>query len=389
MRKVAINALLVLISVGLTLFAIEAGAKLYLKHVAASQPSFSDWQARSLPTGPYKDAPWYGEDFRQEQQKCHRWRFSETDGLLYNPDFHGLYINYENSKRRTTDEPVQARRTVHLYGGSTMACEQVPDQDTIASALQRLLLASHGGEWRVVNHGAASAVLSQQLRRLELSPPARGDVVVFYDGYNDIYQSLYVGDPQGTIGGASRKAESDQPWHVQVYVWAWKKARKYSRIVDTLLNPYASTSPRPLHVSQEGLSPLAMELGRNVYNISVQAQALAQRNGAVFYHFLQPTVFTKVAPTAFEGAVVQFGERLHPGTGQAMRVGYDILRKAFADMRAGGLAAEDLTTALDQAPGEVFVDTCHVNHVANALIARAIHRRIAPDLARASLGARQ
>lgn len=241
----------------------------------------------------------------------------------------------------------------------------------------------------MVNHGATSTELSQQLHRLELSPPAQGDVVVFYDGYNDIYQSLYVGDPQGTIGGASKKAESDQPWHVQVYAWAWKRARRYSIVMDTLLNPYASTSARPLHISQEGLFPLAVELGRNARNSTAQAQALAQRNGAAFYHFLQPTVFTKTGPTAFQSTMEQFGERLYPGIGQAMRAGYETLRKTFGDMRAGGLAAEDLTTALDQAPGEVFVDTCHVNHVANGLIARAIHRRIAPDLPRASARAGQ
>lgn len=135
MRKIAINALLVLFSVGLTLFAIEAGAKLYLKRAAASQPSCSEWQARNLPTGPYRDAPWYGDGFRQEQRDCHRWRFSEADGLLYNPDFRGQFINYENSQRRTTDQPAQARHTVHLYGGSTMACEQAPAQDALASAL--------------------------------------------------------------------------------------------------------------------------------------------------------------------------------------------------------------------------------------------------------------
>ena len=59
---------------------------------------------------------------------------------------------------------------------------------------------------RVFNYGATSVNVKQQLERFNRDIKVRKkDVVIFYDGVNDVIQGVYHGNPDGWIVGNNRK----------------------------------------------------------------------------------------------------------------------------------------------------------------------------------------
>lgn len=85
-----------------------------------------------------------------------------------------------------------ATRIARFFGGSTMWGTGVSDDGTIPAAFQRL-----EPDFVVRNHGEAAFTSRQGLDRL-INLVARGeraDLVVFYDGYNDVVQQCGRGIP--------------------------------------------------------------------------------------------------------------------------------------------------------------------------------------------------
>lgn len=108
------------------------------------------------------------------------------------PDDGCSCMSYANSSHttdgmRNTTGSTAAPRIVWCLGGSTTACWEVPDDMTWPSALQLQL----GSEWEVLNMGVAGATSGAELARLghELTRRPKPEVVIVYDGVNDVYVS--------------------------------------------------------------------------------------------------------------------------------------------------------------------------------------------------------
>ena len=165
------NLLLIISSVIITMVIMEAFSILcvyfqnnqLLNHKKQIM-TFKEWQTKNLPLFPYKGVNWYNREFLAEQNKCHQWFVPEGKNYAVNLDFSGKFINYVHGRRVTTDQPEKFKHVVYLLGGSTVACEQVPDRYTIASYLQRLMNSNYPGEYKVVNYA----------RGLSCSDPTKG-----------------------------------------------------------------------------------------------------------------------------------------------------------------------------------------------------------------------
>lgn len=84
---------------------------------------------------------------------------------------------------------------IFVFGGSAMWGSGVPDSCTIASRLRENLAASTDLRVSVTNYGQISWVSSQELLSLllELRDGRIPDLVIFYDGFNDVWSSYQVG----------------------------------------------------------------------------------------------------------------------------------------------------------------------------------------------------
>lgn len=120
--------------------------------------------------------------------------------------FDGKEIDIDTLGRRFTPQPTvpaQPIARVHMYGGSTMWGEPLRAANTIPAEVARRLqpLAGTGQRIEVTNVGETGYVFTQEVLQLmmDLRRGERPDVVVFYDGINDIAAAVQrgvAGDPQ-------------------------------------------------------------------------------------------------------------------------------------------------------------------------------------------------
>lgn len=96
-------------------------------------------------------------------------------------------------------------RKIHVFGGSTIFCKEVPDDYTIPSMLQEELLRS-GLKYSVENLGGISLTDFQCYARLQDTKVSPGDIIVFYGGFNDGYSPIYSGIRFGPMPNAESLA---------------------------------------------------------------------------------------------------------------------------------------------------------------------------------------
>lgn len=371
-RNFILNSLLVSASFALCLGALEAAARVYFR--VFPHPPTNRYSFRLTQPPPYHDAPYFSRAFVDESfQQPNGWYVPPGTRLVVPGDFHGTYFNVDHGRRRTIDVPASARHTVFVIGGSTIYAAEVPDAFTIASYLQRLLNARQPGLWRVENCGSIGLTAAQQVELLRTEPLEAGDVVIFYDGVNDVIQGVYNGDPRGWIVGENRKALGKAgPFKALLAKWNLKytasKAQSYSvflsNVVGGMVN-HANLVPKAQLLDSAKTAALARETADVFREDIAVAARYASGRGCVFLHFLQPQVFAAARRTPYEESLVRNYYISPAGLETAFRAAWPLLQKT---------PSYDLSHILDpRAPGEEFyLDYCHVNHTANARIAEAM-----------------
>jgi hypothetical protein len=252
--------------------------------------------------------------------------------------------------------------------------QEVPDEHTLASCLQRVLNRPSGPRFRVENYGAPAMIARQQTERLAHTTLQRGDVVLFYDGVNDVYYPVYNGNPTGyRIGddsdGGVRKLSGAQ---ALLYPPCFR-LQDYSQVASLLF--HRMDGPRPANLVDADTLQSHLDAAEQGYRQALtEAHADAEARGARFIHVLQPQLFALERPSAYERSVMRNELKSLPGLDEAYRLGYPRLRQAAATARRDGITAHDLSGALDTRAGgeEFYFDFCHVNHTANDRLARAL-----------------
>jgi len=359
----------IIITIGL----IEIGT-LALNIISPSPAKTWDEHRLRLPP-PYQNAPYAISEIIAEAKQI-TWQTGEGFGWLPD-DRAGLYINISQHQRLTSDKPKNGGRRVWMFGGSTMMGAEVPDKLTIPSFLQRKVTAS-GSEPSplVYNLGATTITANHQLFRLtHMSDVQPNDVVVFYDGVNDIIQSLYYQNPQGTMVEANRQAIANLPPKQRLAWWIYTTFGRWSPFVNRFVNP---TSPTYIHV-QIAETALA-QLEDNYLNVMKSASAFAKSRGATFFHFLQPNIYTVHDHSSYEKSLIQNGWLYPTNLRDVYAVGYPALRRASQRAIAIGINAIDLSEVFDKRHGDIFLDFCHVNEQGNELAADGIYAVVAPTL---------
>lgn len=361
----AVNAALVLASLIVGALSIEVGSWIWVEHLRPKH--LTQWEFRASQPPPYHGAPYFSEEFLEESRSS----IAGTVGdIVELRDFSGRYFNVRGGFRVTTDTPQNPVRRVLMFGGSTLFSQEVPDDYTIASYLQRLLNAQ-GARWEVRNYGLPGMNSRQQtliMYRAQLRP---GDIVVYYHGVNDIYYTMFGGSREGWVQGvpAVRPVQKLSPLHRHLYA-LHQRFSDYSYAAEVALDVFNRAKPSTVTDAQT--------LARNaknaveVFRESVAAAAAhASQAGAEFVHFLQPQVFANNQLTPYESELVANPLGTAPGVEKTFRHGYPLLQKAGEELARQGIAYLDIADTLDRRPEgeEVFLDFCHVNHRGNELIA--------------------
>jgi len=251
-------------------------------------------------------------------------------------------FSIRNGLRTTTDQPEKYEFTILLFGGSTTLMEEVPDDLTYASYLQRRL--NLDKKVRVVNHGTPGAtVLNRASFLINRTPVNKGDIVVFYFGVND--------------SGASVRGKS------------WLSLRS------------------PFLVLLEKLAIQRFEIGKWVhgeilhrhnfrcsitaYNSTISAISEAKKfvasHGAKFMVVLQPNLFVSKTKSDYEKSLrLRWSRSFIPEQVKICYPKYEL----FVDQCDFGIS---LSHIFDNLESSVYLDWCHVNARGAEIIAESLH----------------
>ena len=106
-------------------------------------------------------------------------------------------LNYCDGLRKTSFVPSNNKELskIYIFGGSTIDCQEVPDDYTNASRLQAKINEGRLQEiYEVINCGIIGATLAANLIHFKQLPIAKGDICIFYFGVNEsnFPESIYI-----------------------------------------------------------------------------------------------------------------------------------------------------------------------------------------------------
>ena len=259
-----------------------------------------------------------------------------------------------------------------MFGGSTVYCSEVPDEYTLTSKLQVILKERYGDKYRVENYGTTTVSISQQVERLKTVRLLPGDMVIFFDGDNDVYQRVYLGAGERSEIEKKHEAFNRMSFLLKLRFWLYIQFSDTSQFVKTFMNPYSVTIPN--HLTDDDQLQRILDSLYTVYKANIlEANRIAKAAGAEFYHFLQPNLFTLATRTKYEESIIRNRFITPVGFEIAVKVAYPVLRKVVKDI-SGECLSYDLSELLQKrGPNdEYYLDGWHVNDKANQVIAENI-----------------
>lgn len=371
------NAMLVLLSIVIGLIGIE-----FLTRVldeVSPMPARSWREYRLAIPVPYKQSPFSVEKLIGEADQI-KWKTDKDYG--YRPDnFSGELINIENGFRRTINNPPSTERRMWVFGGSTIICLEVPDSYTVPSQLSSLLNANSENQFEVINSGASTISSRHQLFKLKNSTALKkNDIVVFMDGWNDIAQSLYYNNPTGNMIEKNRKQIETASFSEKLTLNLFVKYGESSAFIRRFLNPFRPEQ-KDITITENDLQVFE----RDYLETMQLAHDFVISQGAIYFHFLQPSVYTLKEPSTYEKYLIaQLAQGYlipKPLIGISHQA-YPRLQKASQEARKMGINAFDITNAFDNKTNDVYLDSVHVNEAGNRILAEAIWKWVKPELNR-------
>lgn len=147
-----------------------------------------DYVAQDAATHIQEPMPNHTDDvigFKNETKNFRGYPYKAFLGWV-SPDIKGAYVNIENGRRVTElSSVIERNETIHFFGGSTMWGHGVLDKNTIPSLVSEQLKIT------TINYGEQAYNSRQELNLLvdNLGALNSNDVVIFYDGVNDVYHN--------------------------------------------------------------------------------------------------------------------------------------------------------------------------------------------------------
>lgn len=316
---------------------------------------------------------YYGQDWSKAYWDEH---MQAVDHWVYQPyrlwqtrPFDGQFINVDEQGRRVTPGSgcAAGKKRIFAFGGSTMWGYGVPDWGTIPAYLQAGL-----ADACVVNYGEMGFNSTQSLLRLveRLQAGDVPDVVIFYDGSNDVTAAHRSSRP-----GAHFSEETVAP-AVENALNAGGTGVSPLRALVTNTATYRLLAGASQAGPDWALPPFAPGfvdgVAETYLNNIRAASALAQEYGFAFYAFLQPVLPLEGEPA--NGEQQMFLWDMPGGLPELFRAVYPRWMAAAESLPY----LYDLSDVLDGQPYPVWIDFNHLTPWGNLAAADAMLKVIRP-----------
>lgn len=325
---------------------------------------------------PYKNAPFDIATFLAETAGIYSHVYNESADIwmpkfeLKNMD--GKLVSFDGEFRKTLFQPEIYENTIYIFGGSTVYSTNTPDEWTIPSQIQ-FLLAKDSLPYRVINTGMPGYKIEHQNIILSQLTLQDGDIVVYYDGSNNI--DIKTSFSPHRMNDINRMKQDDNKFMIFV-----GKIQKYTiRFLDWLAKHsvffhYLQTyrwdllfSPIRTPEYQQQLIDQSAQVFKNDI---LEAIKLVSSTGkdVKFIHILQPTIFTTDNLDEHDTLI-----RASYGKDLIFLDTYNRFSQISDDLNQENVFSFNLPNVLE-GQNSIFFDYCHVNHQANIVIAHEIYQ---------------
>jgi len=325
--------------------------------------------AETIPKDAYPERSWLVDYFRENRASAKLrwvpyvyWRRLPFHGKLINVDEQGLRVTWKETP--DPDRPA-ARINIAVFGGSTVWGTGARDEHTIPSYLSKIAADKIPNRYQVTNYGETGYVSTQEVFALihELQRGYRPGIVVFYDGYNDLFSAYQSGVAGLTQNERNREREFN-------LLNDSRKGDFYREVLSrsNILSLLQSIRGKPIPQFEE---PNAQSLAQqvvDVYSTNVAVvDALARKWNFVYRFCWQPSVFSKKLLSASEKEFVT-SERP-----EARRF-FELVDSAVRKSRelSENPAFRNISDAFDTFDQTMFTDRIHTSESGNKVIATRI-----------------
>jgi hypothetical protein len=370
---------LILLNTVVLLGALELGTIVFFR--SGLLPAYRGIMV-GYPELPYYAAQDWTEVYWQEAKLSERYRYQPYVVWRHLP-FEGDTIRIDEEGIRLTPG-ADCRRdayTVFAFGGSTMLGWGSPDWGTIPAYLQGGLEGLVGKPVCVVNLAEDGFVSSQSLIALtrELQSGNVPDMVIFYDGINEVIAAYESGEPNVHVTLAKIAARFEEPEHPLLQ---WVKGSRMYALVETLagsLAPQGQQSGLDMFASQPTQTdiPYLADAVAEVYLANYRiVSALAQEHGFEYSFYLQPHLAVSEKKLTREEQDLE--SKMDPVLASLAQAVYASIASAAPDHEHLWLIAG----VLDEEPTQVWIDQWgHITPEGNHLVAQEILTNIERQLA--------
>lgn len=344
----------------------------FIRHRTTSQSMSEFIQGRPAPFINSKDFDVvFKSQFSEDAPKCTGVKVIQkfNDFPKYSNDILCQGFNVLDGVRKTYSQPSSYENVVYFFGGSTMFGTGSSDEFTIPSIVQKKLIEKFASKYKVVNYGFSAVVVKQQLLKLKSIKLKKNDVVVFYDGGNDLFQGVVYGAPQKTI------IEYNKEHKAELYLYKlksyFKRRSNFYNLIEYIKEPSSKLEKCNIGDEFAVKERVSQTIDQYVSTLN-EADQITKTKGAKFFHIFQPTLFSKSSPfSKYETNMIETMlpcEELAPlkyGYIEFKKL-YDNTPKSFIDFNYA-----DLLDPITQRQ-EYFLDWVHVSSVGNNRIADSI-----------------
>ena len=285
---------------------------------------------------------------------------------------------YKNGLRKTVNPSLKDSTNalkIFCFGGSTMYSSGARDEHTIPSELSQLISVKFPSQnVEVTNfgcHGYTRATENIQLQR-ELIKNNIPDIVIFYDGVNEII-SAHQNNEAGTPTNAYNRKKEFKIAH------SYKK-RIRLMILSSNLYRFVTTMQRKLFTGsayaqlEKRPDKLAKDIAQTYVGYVKLSKSLEANYGFKVFNFMQPNIFSKQNLSEAEQGYFkdqQYYENLY-------KLSYQEVRNDSVMIKDSTFL--DISDVFNSENKTIYFDFCHTGEFGNKLVANKILEYIEPEL---------
>jgi hypothetical protein len=326
---------------------------------------------------PYYASQNWSKSFWQEFDKFEEYQYSPWVIWRFVP-YQGNYIHVDQNSIRETPgaDCVPGSFKVFIFGGSTLWGWGAPDWGTIPAYLQTDLAGTMDRPVCIINFGQPAYVSTQELFDLimQLQKGNIPDLVIYYDGVNDIYAANQSGEAcvhqdVSTIA-AIYNHRGDTPIE-QMVGWLWKS--NTFQVLKSLAHkitgtPYSTNTYTP---TESDLSRLAGSVTDCYLANYKMVGDLAHDYGFEYAFFWQPAIPVGIKPLTQDEQVMS--KDIDPSLVDLYHATYSMIEQSTQVNNHLFYIADVFDGQTDQ----VWIDIySHVAPAGNQLIAQAILQKL-------------